>query len=112
MVITEECFCIIFEYVRPRNIFAWIYSVLLPLPCQRPLNWQRIHNGYSTMSDGIFVIVHRTFPLTYFRSCWFLDACVCVIKVCGHHIKQGNSRVGHHFSEKKNLANVFLIVIP
>ena len=101
MVITEECFCIIFEYVRPRNIFAWIYSVLLPLSCQRPLNWQRIHDGYSTMSDGIFVIVHRTFPLSYFRSCWFLDVCVCAQSMC--------SCEGHHFFGKKTLQMFFLL---
>ena len=37
----------------------------------------RVNDGYSTMSDeifdGIFPIVHRTFPLSYFRGCWLLD---------------------------------------
>ena len=44
---------------------------------QRPLQWQRVNNGYSTMSDGIFdwifPIVHRTFLLSYFTGCWLLD---------------------------------------
>ena len=33
----------------------------------------RVNGGYSTMSDGIFPIVHRTFLLSYFRGCWLLD---------------------------------------
>ena len=33
----------------------------------------RVNEGYSTMSDGIFPIVHRTFLLSYFRGCWLLD---------------------------------------
>ena len=33
----------------------------------------RVNDGYSTMSDGIFPIVHRTFLLSYFRGCWLLD---------------------------------------
>ena len=37
----------------------------------------RVNEGYSTMSDGIFdgifLIVHRTFLLSYFRGCWLLD---------------------------------------
>ena len=37
----------------------------------------RVNDGYSTMSDGIldgiFPMVHRTFLLSYFRGCWFLD---------------------------------------
>ena len=44
---------------------------------QQPLYWQKINDGHSTMSSGIFdvifSIVHRTFLLSYFRGRWLLD---------------------------------------
>ena len=63
---------------------------------QRPLYWQKTKDGWSTMSDGIFdgmfLIVHRTFLVSYFRGCWLLD-CVFffVLKACGHIIERLSS---------------------
>ena len=84
MVITEEFVCVIFEIVS-LGIFLRRFTVS---SYQRVLYWQRINDGYFTMSDGmlngIFLIVHRTFLLSCFRGCWLLDFFVCVLKVCGH----------------------------
>ena len=84
MVITEEFVCVIFEIVS-LGIFLRRFTVS---SYQRALYWQRINDGYFTMSDGmlngIFLIVHRTFLLSCFRGCWLLDFFVCVLKVCGH----------------------------
>ena len=84
MVITEEFVCVIFEIVS-LGIFLRRFTVS---SYQRALYWQRINDGYFTMSDGmlngIFLIVHRTFVLSYFRDCWLLDFLfMCVLKVCG-----------------------------
>ena len=77
MVITEEYFCIILKLFVLGFFFTWIYNVLLRLSFQRPLNQQRMNDGYSTMSDGIlngiFLIVHRNFLLSHFRGCWLLN---------------------------------------
>ena len=73
MVITEEFVCVIFEIVS-LGIFLRRFTVS---SYQRALYWQRINDGYFTMSDGmlngIFLIVHRTFLLSCFRGCWLLD---------------------------------------
>ena len=78
MVITEEFVCVSFEIVS-LGIFLRRFTVS---SYQRPLYWQRINDGYFTMSDGmlngIFLIVHRTFLLSCFRGCWLLEFfCVC-----------------------------------
>ena len=44
---------------------------------RRSLYWQGINDGYSTMSDGIFLIVHRTFLLSYFVILEASGSCVC-----------------------------------
>ena len=40
---------------------------------QHSLYWHRLNDGYSALSDvildRIFLIVHRTFLLSYFRGC-------------------------------------------
>ena len=47
---TEEFFCIYFWNLLVFGIFLRaLYSVLFQLP----LYWQKINNGYSTVSDGI-----------------------------------------------------------
>ena len=78
--------CVIFEIVS-LGIFLRRFTVS---SYQRPLYWQRINDGYFTMRDGmlngIFLIVHRTFPLSCFRGCWLLDfVCVCVC-VCSKYV--------------------------
>ena len=89
-----------------RRIFLRYFLSCLPLEfvlrgfavCsyQRPLYWQKIKDGWSTMSDGIFdgmfLIVHRTFLVSYFRGCWLLDCCFFfVLKACGHIIERLSS---------------------
>ena len=49
MVITEEFVCVIFEIVS-LGIFLRRFTVS---SYQRALYWQRINDGYFTMSDGI-----------------------------------------------------------
>ena len=50
----------------------FLLSGFIVFSYQRPLCWQRINDGYSTMSDEIldriFLIVHRTCLLSYFRG--------------------------------------------
>ena len=64
MVITEGFFVVILKLFA-RGIFFL----------------QRVNDGYSTMSagifDGIFPIVHRTFLLSYFRGCCLLEFFLC-----------------------------------
>ena len=43
-----------------------VFSVLLSAPAALAANYL----AYSTMSDGIFLKVHRTFLLSSFRGCW------------------------------------------
>lgn len=48
-----------------------------------------INDGYSTMNDGNFLIVHRTFLFSYFRGCWRLDFFFCAqTEVFGHIMKR------------------------
>ena len=61
MVITEEFFATILKLFARAFFYVDLQCTL------------RVNNSYSTMSDGIFPIVHRTFLLSYFRGCSLLD---------------------------------------
>ena len=78
MVITAEFFCVIFWNCLPLEFLSRGFTVS---SYQRPLYWQRINDGYSTMNDGIFLIVHRTFLFSYFRGCWLLFFFFLVLKL-------------------------------
>ena len=49
--------------------------------------------------DGIFLIIHRTFPLSYFRGCRLLD--FSVLKVWGHMMKPAIQLVAAVFRDFK-----------
>ena len=99
MVITENFFCVIFEIVYPWNFFY----VDLQCPLIPPLYWQRINDGYSTMNNGIFLIVHRTFLFSYFRGCWLLDFFCAQTEVCGHITKRLSSWLRLFLSNDYNI---------
>ena len=50
----------------PLEFFKVVFSVLLSAAAALAANYL----AYSTMSDGIFLKVHRTFLLSSFRGCW------------------------------------------
>ena len=88
MVITEEFFWGYFWNCLPLKFFLCGFTVS---SYQQPLYWRRINDGYPTMIDGlfdgIFLIVHRTFLLSYFRGCCLLDF-FCAEIISGHIIKR------------------------
>ena len=85
VVITEEFFLRYFLSCLPLEFFLRGFAVC---SYQQPLYWQKINDGRSTMSDGIFdemfLIVHRTFLVSYFRGCWLLDCCCFFF--CSKHV--------------------------
>lgn len=89
----KNFFCLIFKLFA-LGIFWHGFTVS---SYQRPLYWQRINNSYSTISDRIldviFLIVQRTFLLSYFRGCWLLEFFSFVCSKCVD-IKWSDHRVG------------------
>ena len=90
----KNFFCLIFKLFA-LGIFWHGFTVS---SYQRPLYWQRINNSYSTIRDRIldviFLIVQRTFLLSYY---WVIlevagsQNFFCVLQVCGHKMKWPSS---------------------
>ena len=95
-VLYQESFC--GDY---RQIFVSFLKLLFALGIclpgftvssyRRPLDWQKINDHYSTMSDGILdgiFLIWLTEPFCWVileaAGAWIFFLCVCVLKVCGH----------------------------
>ena len=87
MVVTGGFFLRYFLSCLPLEFFLRGFAVCC---YQRPFYWQKIKDGQSTMSDGIFdgmfFIVHKTFLVSYVRGCWLLDCCFFFVLKAGGHI--------------------------